>query len=934
MPSSTSAQSSNSLKDDSDIQQTSKPKSSSHKVQSEQSTAKSPTSSQALQHIDQQTPMMQQFLKIKRDYPSTLVFYRMGDFYELFFEDAQKSAQILDITLTQRGNSNGLPIPMAGVPVHAMENYLARLIKKGESVAICEQISNQNTQNKGPMARKVVRVATPGTVTEESLLAEDQDNWVAAISTIDAKFGVALINLTGHQIRCAEWPDLASALEYLQRFDPAEVLLPDALYEQTHENKARWRTLTNRIRSLPDWHFEHSSAEKKLCDHFNTQGLSAFGLAQHEAATAAASAALFYCQQMQQAELKHIDSLHFEADQIFVGLDPQTLKNLEILYTLQGRVEHSLAWVLDHCKTPMGSRQIRRWLLQPLRDQALLQHRFDAVEALCEQYNFEAFQPELRKLGDLERVLARIYLGSARPRDLIRLRQALAAIPAIQSALAQTGVENTSLLNTLNEKIQRFDELQTTLDAAVIDDPPLTIRDGGVIKTGFDAQLDELRQLSDNHDAYLADLEQAERARTGISTLKVGYNRVHGFFIEISKNQSKQAPAEYIRRQTLKNAERYVTPELKAFEEKVLSARGQSLAREKQLYEGLLVKISQAHTALQRTTNALTTLDVLVNFADRADRLNWVKPTLTTRNTLQITGGRHPVVEAVIDTPFVANDIKLDPKTRMLLITGPNMGGKSTYMRQTALITLLAHIGCYVPAESATLGPIDRIFTRIGSADDLAGGQSTFMVEMTETATILRHATQNSLVLMDEIGRGTSTFDGLSLAFSVAEYLAERIKAFTLFATHYFELTALPEQFKGVQNVHLSATEHDDDIVFLHRVKPGAASQSYGLAVARLAGIPQTVIDHAKDKLSALEADSKGDAHDIHTSTPTAHNTKKTTPKSTTASDIANVDLFGHKPPDWSPLIKQLGKIDPDKTTPLDAIQMLYKLKKLAAKLA
>lgn len=904
-----------------------------------------PTSAQALQHIDKQTPMMQQFLKIKREHPSTMVFYRMGDFYELFFEDAQKSAQLLDITLTQRGQSNGLPIPMAGVPVHAMENYLARLIRKGESVAICEQISNgQSPQGKGPMPRKVVRVVTPGTVTEESLLSEHQDNWVAAICAVDNCYGVALLNLTGHQIRCAEWPDLTAAVEYLQRFDPAEILLPDALFEQSHEDKTRWRNLIKRVRSLPDWHFEHSSAEKKLSEHFNTQGLSAFGLNDHPAATAAAAAALFYCQQMQQAELKHIDGLHFEAEKVFVGLDAQTLKNLEILYTLQGRVEHSLVWVLDHCKTPMGSRQIRRWLLQPLRNQKQLQQRFDAIEALCDQYKFENYQPELRKLGDLERVLARIYLGSARPRDLIRLRQALAAIPAIQSAIATTNTDDSNLLKDLDEKIQRFDDLQSILDNAIIDDPPLTIRDGGVIKTGFDSQLDELRQLTDNHDAYLADLEREERDRTGISTLKVGYNRVHGFFIEISKSQSAQAPAEYIRRQTLKNAERYVTPELKAFEEKVLSARSQSLAREKQLYESLLVKISQAHTDLQRTTSALTTLDVLVNFADRADRLNWTKPTLSSTNQLNITGGRHPVVEAVIDTPFVANDISLDPKTRMLLITGPNMGGKSTYMRQTALIVLLAHIGCYVPAQSATIGPIDRIFTRIGSADDLAGGQSTFMVEMTETATILRHATDNSLVLMDEIGRGTSTFDGLSLAFSVAECLAERIKAFTLFATHYFELTALPDQFKGVQNVHLSATEHEDDIVFLHHVKPGAANQSYGLAVARLAGIPQTVIDHAQEKLSLLESSSDGQAQSPLTNTKTPYETppnkeallpsqtSQITPPKKTKPTTAN--LFGEEPTDWSPLIKQIGKVDPDKTTPLDAIQMLYKLKKLAAKLA
>ncbi|MEJ2669586.1 MAG: DNA mismatch repair protein MutS [Gammaproteobacteria bacterium] len=826
-----------------------------------------------IENNPQHTPMMQQYLRIKAEHPSNLVFYRMGDFYELFYEDARIAAEILDITLTQRGHSNGQPIPMAGVPVHAMENYLSRLIRNGKSVAICEQVneavrdhtddssnksSNTTKTTKGPMARKVVRIATPGTVSEEALLEADRDNWVAAVSVNGEQYGLALINLTGHRILCSEWSDQDSALNHLYRHDAVEILLPDSVLEQLNASTQTSHTpavgllqrLQKRFRAMPDWHFDPESATKRLTEHFKTQSLEAFNLHEHPIAAAAAAAVLYYCQQMQRADLKHIDTLHFECQSAYLGLDNQTLKNLEILHTLNGRFEHSLAWVLDQCKTPMGSRQLRHWLLRPLRDQDQLQRRYEAVSELQAGFCFETFQTELRKIGDLERVLARIYLGSARPRDLIRLRQALATLPAIQNAMTTL---QTPLLIALRDNIHTFETLCDLLERAVIDDPPLTIRDGGVIRDGFDDALDECRRLSQNHDTFLTELETQERAQSGISTLKVGYNRVHGFYIEISKGQAERAPSHYIRRQTLKNAERYVTPELKAFEEKVLSARAQSLSQEKQLYDGLLIAISQEQEALQKTTIALASLDILVNFADRADRLQWSKPQLSSEPCLDIQAGRHPVVEAVLNTPFVANDLQLNTHARKLMNTGPNMGVKSTYMRQTALITLLAHIGSFVPADQAKIGPIDRIFTRIGSADDLAGGQSTFMVEMTETATILRNATAHSLVLMDEIGRGTSTFDGLSLAFAVAEYLAEHVKAFTLFATHYFELTHLPDKHPNVLNVHLSAQEHGQDIVFLHHVKPGAANQSYGLAVARLAGIPQRVVDQARNKLTSLE---------------------------------------------------------------------------------
>ncbi len=854
------------------------------------------------------TPMMQQYLRIKAQHPEELLLYRMGDFYELFYEDAHKAAELLEITLTKRGHSNGEPIPMSGIPVHSVEGYLAKLIKKGYSVAICEQVG-ENTANKGPMERKVVRVLTPGTISEEALLDEQKDNLLTALTQIQDLYGLASLNITSGYFTCSQFQNREELFEHIKRLEPAELLVPESLAQQ-----APWKTLTG-VKSRPDWEFDANTAHTQLCKHFKTQTLEAFGCNDKAASYTAAACVLNYSQQTQQSNLTHIQHLTFENQQSCLSMDSQSFKNLEILENLNGKFEHSLAWVMDHCTTAMGSRLLKRWLQKPLINPKKINGRYEMISALLTEYRFEPLQTALRPIGDLERVLGRIYLGSAKPRDLIKLQQALTALPQVKAQL-----DTTPTLAKLINHIKLFETLAEELSQAIIDNPPLTIRDGGVIKEGYDKELDELRRLGQDYSNFLIELEHREKSRTGLTHLKVGFNRVHGFYIEISKAQAQSAPADYIRRQTLKNAERFVTPELKSFEEKVLSAKSKALAREKQLYETLLAKISEAQTDLQQTSQALAVLDVLANLAERADRLNWIQPTLVDQPCIEINQGRHPIVEAVCQTPFIANDLNLNKKTKMLLITGPNMGGKSTYMRQNALIILMASIGSYVPAQSVQLGPVDRIFTRIGSADDLAGGRSTFMVEMTETAHILRHATANSLVLMDEIGRGTSTFDGLSLAWAVAQTLAESSKAYTLFATHYFELTHLAEQQTIVANVHLSAQEHKQDIIFLHHVEPGPASQSYGLAVAKLAGIPNTVIKAAQTKLQELEANDSPQTQ-----------TKVSQAITNDTSEAYQTDLFTpHKA--LNAVYSTLESIDLDQLTPKEALNQLYKLQALINK--
>ena len=842
------------------------------------------------------TPMMQQFWKLKSQYPEQLMFYRMGDFYELFYEDAKRAAALLDITLTARGQSAGQAIPMAGIPFHSAEGYLARLVKLGESVVICEQIGDPAT-SKGPVERQVVRIITPGTVSDEALLDERRDNLVGAVLGDERLFGLAMLDITSDRFSVQELRGWEHLLAEIERLNPAELLFPDDWPAGLPLEKRRGS------RRRAPWDFELDSAHKSLRQQFAVQDLKGFGCEELTLAIGAAGCLLAYAKETQRTALPHIRSLRHERLDDTVILDAATRRNLELDVNLAGGRDNTLQSVIDRSQTAMGSRLLTRWLHRPLRDRALLERRQQAIACLLDAYRFESLQPQLKDIGDLERILARIGLRNARPRDLARLRDALAALPRLQDAMA--GLD-TPHLAELAVNIRTYPELADLLQRAIIDNPPAVIRDGGVLKTGYDAELDELQSISENAGQYLMDLEAREKARTGLANLKVGYNRVHGYFIELPSKQAESAPADYIRRQTLKGAERFITPELKTFEDKALSAKSRALAREKQLYEALLEQLIGELAPLQETAAALAELDVLSNLAERALTLDFNCPRFTEQPCLQIEQGRHPVVEQVLSSPFVANDVRLDDDTRMLIITGPNMGGKSTYMRQTALIVLLAHIGSYVPAAACELSLVDRIFTRIGSSDDLAGGRSTFMVEMSETANILHNASARSLVLMDEVGRGTSTFDGLSLAWAAAEQLA-KLRAWTLFATHYFELTVLPESQPGVANVHLSATEHKERIVFLHHVLPGPASQSYGLAVAQLAGVPPAVIARAREHLTRLETTSL--PHEL--------------PQNVAASGQAPLqsDLFASLP---HPLLDELARVSPDDLTPRQALELLY----------
>ncbi len=841
--------------------------------------------------------MMQQFLRIKAEHPDELLFYRMGDFYELFFEDAKKASRLLDITLTARGKSAGQPIPMAGIPYHAADGYISKIVRAGESVAICEQIGDPAT-SKGPVERKVMRVVTPGTLTDEAFLDERRDNLLVALQARENEFGLAVLDISSGRFFVLQVTDPEALLSELERLNPAELLVCDEVDLPAGIAGRRG------LRKQPPWHFQLDSAVLLLTRQLRTRDLSGFGCDDMPLAIQAAGCLLQYARDTQRTTLPHIRTLGVQHHADSVIIDAATRRNLELESNLSGGRDKTLASIIDNTMTAMGSRMLLRWLNRPLRSRPLLLQRQGGIGQLLEQYRYEALQAVLAQIGDIERVYTRVALRSARPRDLIKIREAFARLPELHRLLANL---QDGLLGQLKHQLGEFPELEPLLQAAVVENPPVVLRDGGVIATGYDSELDELRAISENAGQFLVDLETREKERTGIATLKVGYNRVHGYFIEISRGQADNAPAEYIRRQTLKNAERYITPELKEFEDKALSSKSRALAREKALYEQLLEILAEHLEPLQESAAAIAELDVLTNLAERAETLNMVPPELPDTPGIAISQGRHLVVEQVQDAPFVPNDLNLHEQRSMLIITGPNMGGKSTYMRQNALIALLAHVGSFVPALSATIGPIDRIFTRMGSSDDLAGGRSTFMVEMTETANILNNATQHSLVLMDEVGRGTSTFDGLSLAWACADHLSRNIRAFTLFATHYFELTTLPEKVSAACNVHLDATEYDDHIVFLHAVQDGPASQSYGLQVAQLAGVPYQVIREAKQKLMAME---KGD------SLVQQHRSEQ--------EDI-QPDLFTRMAP--HPVVTQLKALELDKLAPLQALQLLYDLK-------
>lgn len=848
------------------------------------------------------TPMMQQYLKIKAEHPDILLFYRMGDFYELFFDDAKRASQLLDISLTKRGKTDGDPIPMAGVPYHAVEGYLAKLVQLGESVAICEQIGDPAT-SKGPVERKIVRIVTPGTISDEALLLERQDNLIACVYYEKKIFGLATLDMSSGRFQISELADEAALTTELQRIMPVEILYP--------EDFAYIRLLEpyKGLRRRPTWEFELVTAIKLLTKQFGTQDLKGFGVDKAIVALCAAGCLLQYAKETQRTALPHINAISLSQERDFIVIDVASRRNLELTQNLAGGTENTLASVLDYCSTPMGSRLLKRWIHQPLRHKQTLLNRQNAVKNLIQQERYSDFKPLLQQIGDMERILARIALRSARPRDLTRLRQALGQLPQIIQLLQQHNQHQQ--FDMLLSKLQDFSELFALLTRAIIETPPLLIRDGGVIAPGYHQELDEWRELATGATQYLENLEIRERQQTGIDTLKIGYNAVHGYYIQISRGQAERAPTHYIRRQTLKNAERFIIPELKDYEDKVLKAKGAALALEKQLYDELFDLLLPHLSALQTTSLALAELDVLANLAERAETLNYVAPTFSEQTLISIEAGRHPVVETVLQDPFIANPLDLNQKRHLLIITGPNMGGKSTYMRQTALITLMAYIGSFVPAQQAVIGPIDRIFTRIGASDDLASGRSTFMVEMSEMANILHQATPQSLVLIDEIGRGTSTYDGLSLAWACAEWLATQLKSLTLFATHYFELTSLPQQLPGCINIHLDAKEHNDTIAFMHSVQEGAANKSYGIAVAQLAGVPRPVIQLAKQKLKQLE---------------------KLSLQNSQINDYQTELDFNPEPEfdaNSEAILQQLAQIDPDDLTPKQALAMLYQLKKL-----
>jgi DNA mismatch repair protein MutS len=853
--------------------------------------------------------MMQQYLRIKAQHPDVLLFYRMGDFYEMFYDDARRAAQLLDIALTQRGASAGAPIPMAGVPAVTLDTYLAKLVRKGESVAICEQ-SGVAGKVKGPMERNVVRIVTPGTITDEALLEERRDTLLASVYGVNGRFGLAWLDLSAGRFSVMELAGVAALEAEIERLRPAELLAPDGaqpvLAPSSGPKERPWR-----LRA--PWHFDTDSATRALTEQFRTRDLAGFGCADKPLAIAAAGALLAYVRETQKSALPHLLSIATEERDAALLMDPATRRNLELDESLAGKPEMTLAGVFDRTATAMGGRMLRRWLHRPLRDRGALRARYQAVATLMEGALHTSLAEPLKAIGDLERILARIALRSARPRDLTQLRAALAVLPELRRIL---GPVSSPLLEKLVAELSQRQECHrddhALLTEALVESPPHYLRDGGVIAAGYDAELDELRLLGSDTEQFLLDLEKKERERSGLSSLKLGFNRVQGFYIEVNRSQADRVPAEYLRRQTVKSAERFITPELKSFEDKVLGARDRALAREKELYEALLDHLTQRLPALQSATAAIAQIDVLSCFAERAASLDCVQPELVDVPMLLIDGGRHPVVERAGREPFVPNDLRFDDSRRMLIITGPNMGGKSTYMRQTALIVILAHIGCYVPARRAVLGPMDRIFTRIGASDDLAGGRSTFMLEMTETANILNNATAMSLVLMDEVGRGTSTFDGLSLAWACAAFIANKIRAFTLFATHYFELTSLAGEAPGVANVHVEAVEHGDALVFLHSVKEGPANQSYGLQVAALAGIPKSVTARARRYLTELERERDA--------------------LRTLTSPQAELALFAPAPDAALPesaALEALRALDPNSLSPREALDLLFRLQQL-----
>jgi DNA mismatch repair protein MutS len=885
--------------------------------------SRTPTTRPDTDGLGGHTPMMQQYLRIKADFPDTLVFYRMGDFYELFYDDARRANRLLDVTLTTRGQSAGEPVVMAGVPVHALENYLARLIRQGEAVAIAEQIGEVGA-TKGPVERKVVRVVTPGTVTDTELLDERRDTRLLALAVrgpaAQPVYGLAWLALASGQLGLTECGERELAA-WLSRLAPAEVLISGELHEERRPLALRQAGVP--LTSRPHWQFDPALGERKLREQLKVAHLAGFNAQDLHAAHAAASALLGYAEHTQGRALSHVSTLTVERAHALLELPPATLRNLEITQTLKGETAPTLLSLLDSCRTGMGSRMLRQWLTHPPREREPARRRLEAIEVLQAAHAVEPLRDALRQVSDVQRTSARTALRQVRPRELAGLRETLAVLPELRRQVPEDG----AMLADLHAALTPDAAIAELLHRAVAPEPAVLLRDGGVIATGFDPDLDELRAISSNCDAFLLEMEARERLRTGIQNLRVQYNKVHGFYIEVTAGQIDKVPLNYQRRQTLKNAERFITPELKAFEDKALSAQERALAREKWLWEQLLDALQPHLAALSELGRALASLDVLAALAERARTLDWCRPDFVPQPCIEIERGRHPVVEARLAESgagsFIPNDCRLDAARRLLVITGPNMGGKSTFMRQVALTVLLAAIGSFVPASRCRLGPIDAIHTRIGAADDLANAQSTFMMEMTEAAAILHGATEHSLVLMDEIGRGTSTFDGLALAGAIASHLHDRNRAFALFATHYFELTEFPAKHRHALNMHVSAAESGDDIVFLHAIEPGPASRSYGVQVARLAGMPAAVLRQARQALDQLEAQKSAGTPqiDLFAAAPEPEPAPDPVPAVVTA------------PPDPLPeaLRQALDALDPDTLTPRSALDAIYQLKQLAA---
>lgn len=859
--------------------------------------------------MEKYTPAMQHYLRVKSEHPGSLLFYQMGDFYELFYDDAEEAARLLDITLTSRSlSSSGKPIPMAGVPVHSAESYIARLVRKGRSVVICNQVGDAKS-GRGPVKRQVAQVVTPGTLTDETLLQDRRENLLAGIYRGEHAYGLAVLELSAGRFTLRECRDKAALDSELERLKPAEILVSE---EHADDYTPPSVDAPASGCAQPPWHFEFENCHRELCEQLGTRDLSGFGCEDMRAGICAAGALLRYVRDTQQSALPHLRAITAERERDYIEMDAISRGCLEIDRSISGHDEHTLVAVHDHAMSAMGSRCLRRWFGQPLTDRARIEARHEAVGWLLDKGDLDELRAVLGKINDIERIASRLALMSARPRDLIGLRDTLEHLPQIRS---QVEAADAPLLSQLCEQLAAQPQLLDELRRAVVEEPPATVRDGGVIAAGYDAQLDELRELTGGADRHLLDLENTEKERTGIANLRIAYNKVHGYYIEVPKSQGGQVPEDYRRTQTLKNAERFTLPELRQFESRVITARERSLAREKEVYRALLESLLPRLPQLKSCSQALASLDTLAALAWCARRYDYKRPHFTGGAGIAIRGGRHPVVERFIEQDFVPNDLVLDDARRMLIITGPNMGGKSTYMRQTALIVLLAHIGAWVPADKAEIGVIDRIFTRIGAFDDIASGRSTFMVEMTEAANILNNATDKSLVLMDEIGRGTSTFDGLSLAWACASHLVRATRSLTLFATHYFELTALAELHGELHNVHIDAVEHDEKIVFLHKVKEGAASRSYGLQVARLAGIPPGVIELAREKLAQMEARERS------LPAPSAQMPLELPPEAPQGAA---------PPPDE--LRRELDGIEPDRMTPRDALEVIYRLKKLSGR--